>query len=114
MNSLNAPGEASPTWLDRIGIYPPLVWGYVGLLLFMIGDGVESGYLSAFLIEEGIADKSTAAIIFTVYGITVAIAAWLSGSLSDLWGPRQVMAVGLAIWVVFEIAFLLLGLAPRS
>ena len=81
------------SWLDRIGIFPPLVWGYVGLLLFMIGDGVESGYLSAYLIKHGIATKSSAAIVFTVYGITVAIAAWLSGSLSDLWGPRQAMAV---------------------
>jgi polyol permease family len=100
--------------LERLGISPPLVWGYVGLLLFMIGDGVESGYLSAYLIDEGIADKSSAAIIFTVYGITVAIAAWLSGALSDLWGPRQAMAVGLTIWVVFEVGFLLLGLAPRN
>src|SRR5262245_23149237 len=111
------PDKASgsgPSWLDRIGIYSPLVWGYVGLLLFMIGDGVESGYLSAYLIEQGIADKSSAAIIFTVYGITVAIAAWLSGSLSDLWGPRQAMSVGLAIWAVFEVGFLLLGLAPKN
>ena len=102
------------SWLDRIGIFPPLVWGYVGLLLFMIGDGVESGYLSAYLIKQGIATKSSAAIVFTVYGITVAIAAWLSGSLSDLWGPRQAMAVGLAIWAVFEVGFLVLGLAPRN
>lgn len=112
---LEADTAARPrSFLERIGIYPPLVWGYVGLLLFMIGDGVESGYLSAFLIDEGIADKSSAAVIFTVYGITVAIAAWLSGALSDLWGPRQVMAVGLAIWAVFEVAFLLLGLAQRN
>src|SRR5437867_2109233 len=104
----------SQSWLERIGLFPPLVWGYVGLLLFMIGDGVESGYLSAYLIEQGIANKSSAAIIFTVYGITVAIAAWLSGSLSDLWGPRQAMAVGLAIWAVLEIGFLWLGLAQRS
>src|SRR5436190_15944355 len=102
------------SWIERIGIYPPLLWGYLGLLLFMIGDGVESGYLSAYLIEQGIADKSHAAIIFTVYGITVAIAAWLSGSLSGLWGPRQAMAVGLTIWAIFEVAFLLLGLAPHN
>src|SRR2546423_14908438 len=102
------------SWMERIGIYPPLVWGYAGLLLFMIGDGVESGYLSAYLIEQGIANKSSAAMVFTAYGITVAIAAWLSGSLSDLWGPRQVMLAGLAIWAVFEVGFLSLGLAPRS
>ena len=38
-------GGQQVSWLDRIGIFPPLLWGYVGLLFFMIGDGVESGYL---------------------------------------------------------------------
>ena len=70
--------------------------------------------MSSYLIDHGIADKSNAAMILTVYGITVAIAAWLSGSLSDLWGPRQAMAVGLVIWVIFEIGFLLFGLGPKN
>lgn len=100
--------------LDSLGIYPPLIWGYVGLLLFMIGDGIEAGYLSKYLVDRGISTEQNVALVFTVYGITVAISAWLSGALSDLWGPRQVMAVGLTIWVVFEIGFLLLGVAPGS
>jgi polyol permease family len=112
---LKAGAEANErSFLEQIGIYPPLFWGYVGLLLFMIGDGVEAGYLSKFLVERGIASATNVALIFTVYGITVAIAAWLSGALSDLWGPRQVMAIGLAIWIVFEVGFLLLGVAPAS
>ncbi|MBW8884173.1 MAG: MFS transporter, partial [Planctomycetia bacterium] len=79
----------SRSWLERIGLYPPLIWGYVGLLLFMIGDGVEQGYLSKYLVvDRGVADEHNVALIFTVYGITVAIASWLSGALSDLWGPR--------------------------
>lgn len=102
------------SFVERIGIFPPLLWGYVGLLLFMIGDGVEAGYLSKYLVDRSIANPTNVALIFTVYGITVAIAAWLSGALSDLWGPRQVMALGLAIWVVFEFAFLILGIAPGN
>src|SRR4051812_25715837 len=39
------------SFIDRIGLYPPLAWGYVGLLVFMIGDGVESGYLSRYLVD---------------------------------------------------------------
>ena len=104
----------APSWLDRIGIYPPFLWGYVGLLFFMIGDGVEAGYLSKYLVDRGISSEQNAALILTIYGITSAIAAWLSGALSDLWGPRQVMALGLAIWVVFEVGFLLLGIEPGS
>jgi polyol permease family len=109
---ISVPDDRSP--LARIGIYPPLVWGYVGLLLFMIGDGVEAGYLSKYLIDRGIATEGNVGLIFTSYGVTVAIAAWLSGALSDLLGPRQVMAAGLAIWVGFEFAFLLLGIGPGS
>jgi polyol permease family len=105
--------RAGTSWIDRIGIHPPLFWGYVGLLLFMIGDGVESGYLSKYLVDRGHSEERVA-LMFTAYGLTAAVAAWLSGALSDLWGPRQVMAAGLGIWVVFEVAFLMLGVAPNS
>jgi polyol permease family len=108
------PQDTARSWLDQIGIYLPLMWGYVGLLLFMIGDGVEAGYLSKYLVDRGISTEANVALIFTAYGITVAIAAWLSGALSDLWGPRQVMAIGLAIWAVFEVGFLLFGVAPGN
>ncbi len=102
-------GRGSPgSFVDRIGINPPLAWGYVGLLLFMIGDGVESGFLSPYLTSLGISQPKVA-MIFTAYGVTAAVAAWLSGALSDLWGPRQVMWGGLVIWVVFEVAFLQFG-----
>ena len=113
--SIRPPGEDGPRPLiERIGIHPPLVWGYMGLLLFMIGDGVEAGYLSKYLVDRGIASEQHVALIFTIYGVTVAIASWLSGALSDLWGPRQVMATGLAIWTVFEVGFLLLGVGPGN
>ena len=60
--------------LFRMGIYPPLAWGYLGLLLFMIGDGVESGYLSPYLLARGISQSEVAAV-FTAYGVTAAVAA---------------------------------------
>lgn len=100
-------------FIARIGIHPPLLWGYVGLLLFMIGDGIESGFLSKYLDDRGFSEQRVA-MVFTAYGLTAAIAAWFSGALSDLWGPRKVMALGLGIWVIFEVAFLLLGVAPNS
>src|SRR3954467_4051786 len=96
----SVPDDAPGSFLSRIGIFPPLLWGYVGLLFFMIGDGVEAGYLSKYLVDRSIASEHDVALIFTVYGITVAISAWLSGALSDLLGPRQVMAIGLAIWAL--------------
>lgn len=104
----------SSSLIERLGIFPPLAWGYLGLLLFMIGDGVESGYLSPYLTSSKGISQSNVALIFTVYGLAAAIGAWFSGALSDLWGPRQVMWTGLGIWVVFEVIFLLFGVAQSN
>lgn len=92
--------------LDRLGIYPPFALGYLGLLVFMIGDGVESGFLSPYLRERGLTAEMVA-LVFTLYGVMAAVASWFSGTLSDLWGPRRVMWVGLGIWAALEICFLL-------
>ena len=99
--------------LDRLGIPAALFWGFVGLLLFMVGDGVESGYLSPYLTDRGLSTASVASI-FTVYGIAAAIAGWLSGALSDVWGPRRVVTLGLILWVFFQLCFLTVGLRHAS
>ncbi|WP_318205017.1 MFS transporter [Streptomyces sp. SCL15-4] len=104
-----APGKnASRNILDRAGIPKALSWGFLGVLIFMIGDGVESGFLSPYLLDEGLS-KDRVALLFTVYGVTASVSAWFSGALSDLWGPRRVMLLGLGIWAALQVAFL--GLA---
>lgn len=113
MPTMESSVPRSTSWIERIGIYPPLALGYLGLLLFMIGDGVESGFLSSYLIDQGF-DGQRVAMLFTAYGLTAAVAAWLSGALSDLWGPRKVMFCGWMIWVFFHLMFLLLGLTSGN
>ena len=100
-------------WLEKVGLYPELAIGYAGLLLFMIGDGVESGFLSPMLVDMHFTQPQVA-LVFTLYGATAAIAAWLSGTLSDLYGPKKVMWLGFLIWVLFEIPFLLVGIAHAN
>jgi predicted MFS family arabinose efflux permease len=85
---------------ERLGMHPELAIGYFGLLLFMIGDGVEAGFLSPMLIDLHFT-SSQVAIVFTAYGATAAVASWLSGTLSDIFGPRKVMWAGLLIWLAF-------------
>ncbi|MGV9797589.1 MFS transporter [Mycobacterium sp. NPDC003449] len=98
-------------FIDRLGMPPALALGFVGLLLFMIGDGVESNYLSPFLIHgQGYAESSTALTI-SLYGIFVTVGSWLAGTLSSILGPRRVMAIGAASWVLLEILFLVPGIA---
>ncbi len=101
------------SWLEKIGIHPELAVGYLGLLLFMIGDGVEAGFLSPVLFDMHYT-PSQVAHVFTLYGATAAVASWLSGTLSDLFGPKKVMWAGLLIWVIFEIPFLLIGIAHAN
>ena len=99
----------SARFLDRIGIPAPLFWGFIGVLLFMIGDGVESNYLSTFLADlPGFAENS-AAITISLYGVFVAIGSWFAGALSSVLGPRKVMMIGAVNWVVLEIVFLAVG-----
>lgn len=96
--------------LARIGIPPALAWGYLGLFFFMIGDGVEAGYLAPYLISRGYGTGDVA-WIFAGYGLMAGIAGWLSGSLSDAWGPRRVIACGYIIWVGFQMLFLTFGIS---
>ncbi len=35
------------SFLERLGMYPPLAWGFASVLLLMCACGVESGFLSA-------------------------------------------------------------------
>ncbi|AMM20193.1 hypothetical protein AX769_08475 [Frondihabitans sp. PAMC 28766] len=88
-----------------IGLPRPLIFGYIAVLLFLVGDGVESNYLAPFLTGRGLTVTTTGAII-SVYGIFVTIGSWLSGVLSTRYGPRRIMRVGAVIWVVFEVLFL--------
>jgi polyol permease family len=97
---------------DRIGIPGQLVWGYLGILIFMMGDGVEQGWLSPYLIGRGLAIEQSA-MLFTVYGVTIAIASWFSGVLTDSYGPRKTMFAGILLYIAGTAGFVGLGL-PRA
>ena len=105
--------NAMSEWSKKLGMHPELRVGYLGLLLFMIGDGVESGYLSPLLYDMHFS-QSQIALVFSLYGATAALAAWLSGTFSDLFGAKKVMWAGLLIWLGFEIPFLLAGVAHAN
>jgi MFS family permease len=110
-------GEHRPTGVERWGIPHPLRWGFVGVLIFMIGDGVEVSYLTDYLQQPdggGLSGAQASFYTVTLYGVAVLIASWFSGTLSAIWGPRRVMWLGAAIWIVFEILFLTIALPSQS
>jgi len=100
--------------LDRIGLPKPLVLGYIGVLLFMIGDGVESGFIAPYMADHGAGTDVKAGYVITAYGVAVMLASWFSGALSQVWGPRKVMWVGLAIWAVFDALYLVFALGTEN
>ena len=103
-----------PALLERLGIPRPLIFGFIGLTIFMIGDGVETNILEPFLSSEHGFSVSLAGSLVTVYGVAVAIAAFFAAALSDLWGPRKVMILGAVIWILFELVFLTLALTTEQ
>src|SRR5208282_4448132 len=112
-DNIFAPPLPRPSLPERLGMHPEMVIGYFGLLLFMIGDGVEAGFLSPLLIDLHFT-PSQVAIVFSGYGISAALASWLSGALSDIFGPKKVMWAGFLIWLAFEMPFLTLGIAHAN
>ncbi|WP_144766218.1 RbtT/DalT/CsbX family MFS transporter [Curtobacterium sp. 9128] len=91
----------------RLGIPHPLRWGFLGVLVFMTGDGIESNFISPHIgAALGSGGTDSAAMVIGIYGVAVLVASYFAGVLSELWGPRRVMTIGAAIWVVFQITFL--------
>lgn len=94
------------TRLDRMGIPNSIKWGFLAVLIFMTGNGVESNFISPHL-ARAVGDENLAATVISIYGISVLVGSYLSGALSDLFGPKRVMLLGFLVWIVFEAAFLL-------
>jgi polyol permease family len=91
------------------GLPMGVVWGFVATLIFMAGDGLEHAWLSPYLIEKGLTVQQSATL-FAVYGAVLAIASYFSGVLTEMWGPRKVMIIGLITWLTGQVLFIQFGL----
>ncbi len=103
----------APSVFDKVGLPKPLAWGYLGIIIFMMGDGVEQGWLSPYLLEHGMSIQQSA-LLFTVYGITIAISSWFSGVLAEGYGPRRAMLAGLLLYILGTVGFVGYGMAQLS
>ena len=97
------------SFLDKAGIPKQLVWGYVGILIFMMGDGMEQGWLSPYLIERGLTMQQSATL-FSFYGIVIAISSWFSGVLAESIGIKKTMLTGLILYLIGTLGFVGYGL----
>lgn len=97
------------TTLEKAGIPRQLIWGYLGVMIFMMGDGIEQGWLSPYLVDHGMTIQQSATL-FTVYGITIAISAWFSGVMAEGYGVRRTMALGLLLYCLGTVGFVGFGM----
>ncbi|CAI0690440.1 MFS transporter [Serratia quinivorans] len=99
--------------IRRIGLSPKLLLGYAGVLVFMMGEGLEQGWLSPYLIGKGLTIQESA-LLFSVYGFAAAIAAWFSGVLAEIFTARRVMLAGLVLFLIGSVLFLTFGLPSNN
>ncbi|MEN5280943.1 MFS transporter [Serratia marcescens] len=99
--------------IHRIGLSPKLLLGYTGVLVFMMGEGLEQGWLSPYLIGKGLSIQESA-LLFSVYGFAAAIAAWFSGVLAEIFTARRVMLAGLLLFLFGSVCFLTFGLPSNN
>jgi polyol permease family len=97
------------TVTNKMGIPSSILPGYLGILLFMMGDGMEQGWLSPYLIERGMSMQQTATL-FTAYGVTIAIASWFSGVMAESFTPKKAMLIGLLLYLAGTAGFIGIGL----
>lgn len=91
-------------WLERVGIPPQLLMAYIGVLIFMMGDGLEAAWLQNYFVTHGLTGTE-AAWIFTAYGLTVAIGSWWSGVLTEALGPSSTMLTGAVLFLIGTVTF---------
>lgn len=94
--------------LDKMGIPSTLIWGYLGVLIFMMGDGLEIAWLSPWLIEQGFTVQENS-LLFAVYGVTIALSSWFSGVLVEALGPKKTMLFGVILYILGTSGFIGLG-----
>lgn len=90
-----------------------LLWGYIAMAIFMTGDGIELAHLSRYLYDLGYGEKQVS-LVFTVYALTAAVSSWLSGAVSEIYGPKKIMLTGAIWWIVLHAVFVYFGVSENN
>lgn len=103
-------GVGAKTWM---GIPKIIFIALIAIFIFMTGDGIEQAFLSKNIVDIGFSGGQ-ASLVFTVYGVMVVVGSWLAAVLSDVYGPRKIMALGTIIWLIFHVLFLVFGIGMEN
>lgn len=97
-------------FFKKAGMPRSLSWAFLGVLVFMMGDGLEQTWLSRYLVENGL----DSAKIFSIYGLMVAISAWLSGVIAETFGVKRTMWAGFAMYILGVAGFAGIGMSGMN
>ena len=101
--------------IQRTGFPTDLAGGFLAVVIFVIGDGIEAVWITNYLSSDAVGFAvDSASKIVTTYGVMVAIAAFLSGALCDAIGPRKVMLIGVVSFLIFDALFIAVALPSQS
>jgi len=110
LNNETISKNSMKTWM---GIPRIIFIALIAIFIFMTGDGIEQAFLSKNIVDIGFSGGQ-ASLVFTVYGVMVVVGSWLAAVLSDVYGPKKIMALGTIIWLIFHVLFLVFGLGMES
>ena len=89
--------------IQRTGFPTDLAAGFLAVVVFVIGDGIEAVWITNYLSSDAVGfSVPQASTIITSYGVVVALAAFLSGALCDALGCHKVMLIGLISFLIFD------------
>ena len=97
----------------HLGIPPSLLWGFVGILFFIIGATIEQSWFSKMLFNMGY-NATIVSNIFVAYGIVVAISAWFAGAGAQIIGVRRLMIIGVFIYFIGSIPLITVGISNKN
>ncbi|WP_313631071.1 MFS transporter [Enterococcus devriesei] len=97
--------------IKKTGISKDLFWGYIGLIIFMLGATIETSWFSSYLTDIGFQVKLTS-ILFSSYGVFVAFFSWISSFLVNRFSEKKVM-MGSILISFLSTAILVLGLSSN-
>ena len=96
--------------MKSFGLPRSLAWGFLGILIFTMGVGIEQTWLSKYIQQQGMDNE----LLFTVYGIAVAISSWLSGVIAETVGVRRTMTIGYLLFAVGMALFAGVGMTNMN
>lgn len=100
-------------FFDRIGLPSKLIWGFFGLFFFILGAVIENSWFSSYLSGMGF-NASSVSLVFTIYGIVVALVSWFTGIGTQVWGIRKLMWLGAALYFIGSIPLILIAIPSKT